>query len=202
MEVSAIISMKNDITYYVALPTLGKQFPQEPPKSELERILQDSFASEGRKVLDGYFIEGNPLYPANLSFFVFPYVKKDDAKIWIASLIATTEVVEGFTFTYVDKAGVLPEWQGNGVGSGMIGVARMVQCGKSVYPVVLRTSIPKAHESYKKRSDICKATGEFNVHGYGFLNKETGEELFKDAEHKFDLAAGYIASKPRTVVPI
>ena len=42
----------------------------------------------------------------------------------------------------------------------------------------------------------------FYVHGFGFLDKKTREELFTGASYKFYMAAKYITSKPRTVIPM
>ena len=43
--------------------------------------------------------------------------------------------------------------------------------------------------------------GDYFIHGFGFLDKETKGELFKGAHDKFDIVAKYIALKTKTVVP-
>lgn len=190
-----------NITYLVTLPSFGRKFPLQPSKKELEGILQNAFGAWGERVIDGYFVEGGEYYPQNLSFFVVPYTKNRNERIWIGSLIASDEEIEDFQFTYYDKIGIISQYQGNGIMNGMIHVAREVSNGKKVKPSILRTSKYKLSLKYSEESDIGMKVNGFYIHGFGFLNKETKEELFKGAHDKFSIAAKYIALKPKTVVP-
>ena len=191
-----------EIIYLVTLPSLGIRFPLQPPKKELEMILQDAFGTWGKRVIDGYFIEGSEYSPQNLAFFVVPYHQKGTERVWVGSLIATDEEIEGFKFTYYDKIGVIKAYQGNGLMRKMIRVAREVRNGKEVKPSILRASEKRLDEEYAKESDIRAEVDSFYAHGFRFLNKESGLELFEGAKQKFDVAAKYVASKPRTIVTI
>ena len=190
--------MNSKIKYLVTLPSFGRKFPLEPSKNELEDILQDAFGAWGKRVIDGYFIEGSGYYPQNLAFFVVPYHWNGNERVWIGSLIATDEKVGDFEFTYYDKIGLIREYQGNDIMRNMIRKARLVTDKKGVIkPSILRTSEERLNERYAEESDIKTPTkiNGFYVHGFGFKGGEA--ELFN-----FSLAAQYIASKPSTVIPI
>lgn len=197
--------MKNN-KLCIRLPQYPNKFPEELPPSELEKKMNQSFKTRGMEVLHGYFVEGTPYYPQNLSFFV--YARKGWLKGLASGLIATEEKYEDgngtFIFTYYDKIFVTPPHRGNGLMADMIKVARMSHKSSSQgpLPALLRTSDFELNEAYEKLSDMGTKLGEFYIHGFGFLDKGTETELFEGAKDKFYAAANYIASKKRTVVPI
>ena len=194
--------MNNNVIYSVILPDPGRKFPANPPKAELERILQDGFRTRNKRVLDEYFIEGSGFYPSNLSFVIVPYLKGSQPQIWIGTLVVTEEEVNGVRFTYYDKVTVLPPYQRNGVMRGMISVAGTVGTGKIILPSVLRTSdIDLSQEVYGKQSDIQTYIEPWHIHGFGFKNKGTGV-IHQTYKGKLDMIAEYVALKPRTVVQI
>lgn len=197
------------INYAVRSPSAHDSFPREFPTSDLEKVLQESFGPEGMGVVPEYFVKGSEAYPKNLAFFVLSYYKfvnqEGSGRKLIAEIIATNEKVGDFEFRYIDKFGVAPAHQGNGVGGYMLQIATELIEPKK--PTVLRTSIAKSSKFYSKYSDtpilnIETANGNFYVHGFGFRDKTTGEGLFEGAMNKFGLAARYVASKPRTVIPL
>jgi hypothetical protein len=152
-------------------------------------------------IVDEYFIEGSPMYPKNLSFFVLPY-DVDNNNLLVGGSIFTRDHIDNFAFEYACKVGVRDGNEGNGVMSGIFTVAKEVNDGKKKHPIVLRTSIQRADVAYSKVSDKREEIGDFVVHGFGFLDKKTHIELFDCASEKFLATAKYVVSKPRTVIPI
>ena len=193
------------IIYNIGLPSFHNTFPKKPPVSELERVLNEAFATRGMGVHPDYFNPKIPLYPRHLSFFIFAYDANNANKL-VGAIIATEEVLDGFTFTIYDKIAVPPPYNGNGIMTEMIRLARRVSDGKKIHPTILRTSSLEASKRYERHSDPPTHNpptqiGEYYIHGFGFLSKD-GKELFPDAKHKFELVAKHIASKPPTIIPI
>ncbi len=193
------------ITLYIRPPLSGGKFPEELPISELEKKMQESFASRGMKVVEEYFSESSDFYP-KLKFVIFC---RNRYKSLISGLIATEEEIfisdASFKFTYYDKIFVVRSRRGNGLMGTMIKTARQIakSTGKGgTLPAGLRTSDSKLHESYASLSDIHARVDDFYIHGFGFLDKKNKNELFEGAKSKFYSMADYITLKPRTVVPI
>lgn len=191
------------ILYCPRTPSPYNKIPDEFA-SELELVLKQAFGRVGMAINDGYFTEGNPMHPKNLSFFVLAYDLNDyrDAdKLLVGGSIFTREQIDDFVIEYACKVGVRDGYERNGIMGGIISVAREVSDGKKKHPIVLRTSIPSADAAYSKVSDKHEEVGDFAVHGFGFSDKKTGRELFDGANEKFMTAAKYVALKPKTVVP-
>lgn len=195
------------IHYAVRSPSAHNSFPNEFSIGNLEKVLQESFESEGMIVVPEYFVKGSEAYPKNLAFFVLASYQlgneEGSGRKLIAEAIATNERIGNFEFWYIDKFGVVPAHQGKGVGGCMLQIATQLIEPKK--PAVLRTSIAKPSKFYSKYSDATTTEqttdGNFYIHGFGFRDRTTGQELFEGAMKEFELAAGYVASKPRTVVP-
>lgn len=193
-------------------------FPGEIPTALLEKILNESFLESGREIIEGYFDVNSEYYPTNLWFCVCALKKGDfykDAGELVGGLIATKEKIktdlmpEGeFTFKYIDKFGVIPAHQENGVGKNMMNAGLYFYSeGEEILPAVLRTSVLQSHEYYLKRSDniyepvISKQGTEYYVHGFGFKDKTTMRGLFPNAEGIFrKVVAPYVAAMPPTLV--
>lgn len=193
--------MIDGVVLSMGVPRSGNRLPQELPVGELELRMQESFVTRNKWIKRGYFVEGDSSYPNNLSFFVHGRDKNKD-NILVSGLVATLESVNCFDFTYYDKIFVIPGYRKNGLMLSMVDAAREVKedNDKKRLPSVLRTSDPDLHEAYGKKSDTWLEIGGYFVHGFGFLNKDTKEELFEGAKEKFDIAANYVAIKPPTLV--
>jgi len=191
-----------NIRYYIRPPLIGNQFPAELPISELEEKMQEAFATRSMVVVNDYFIQGSDSYPQNLLFFVFGRDRNNGNNL-VSGLIATKEEVKDFKFTYYDKIFVVPDYEGNGLMKTMIKLAREISYdNKTIWPAILRTSGSKLDKIYSELRDVRAEIGDYFIHGFGFLDKETKEELFKGANDKFYMAAKYIALKPKIVVPV
>lgn len=194
--------MNNGILYHIRQPLIGNRFPKELPPSELEEKMQEAFATRAMVVVNDYFIQGSDSYPQNLSFFVFGRDGNNGNNL-VSGLIATKEEVENFNFTYYDKIFVVPDYEGNGLMKTMIKLARGISYGnRTICPAMLRTSSSKLDKKYSELSDIRIEIGDYYLHGFGFLDKESREELFTGAKVKFETMAKYVASKQKTVVPL
>ena len=174
------------------------------PHSELgklEEVLQRAFQSEGRSIIDSYFQPGSPEYPQRLEFVVGA-TKSIKEEPLAGALVATLEKVGNIEFIYYDKIGVASPHQDNGVMGRLLAYAAEAGANRGIFIAALRTTIPKAHERYNSKSDISTKIGEYNIHGFGFVDKETGKEKFAGAIKQFREIARYIASLPPTTVPI
>ena len=114
----------NEISMLITLPSYGRRFPNtlpywkngfqvKFPLDGLEAKINDSFATRGMAILPEYFNPDSDYFPKNLSFFVFG-INLDDYEI-VSGLIATSEQVGDFKFTYYDKIFVNPELMNNGL---------------------------------------------------------------------------------------
>lgn len=205
--------MKKKI-HYAIRPFHNNHFPSEFKIGELEQILQQSYSTRGRMVVPEYFVEGSCYYPENPSFLVIPYYgwvnQLGRGKVKVGEVIVTNEKIkvfvndkqEDFEFGYIDKFGIVPKYQENGIGNRTLNVTVKL----IAKPTILRTSDVESHKWYSKRSDIngtvLEKSGLFYTHGFGFLDKNSGEELFGGARGKFTQASISVAIKPMTVVPI
>ncbi len=197
--------MADNLVFKIMTPKSCGSFPDSICISELEQAMQESFATRGMKVVDGYFKEGDAYYPKNLSFFIFARDKSNGNGL-AAGLIAADEKAGDFEFKYYDKIFVAPEYMGNGVMPRMVNLARQISSGSgnNVLPAVLRTSEARLDREYGRLSDIPPYENEWHANGYyvrgfGFLDKK-GNEMFKGAKSKFNAAARYVSSKPATAV--
>ncbi len=216
---SDITSLINLITIPIPVANTG-YLKKVISDYSLESVLKKAFRSYGRSITKDYFIEDSKSYPKNTSFVIIPYAKTKKYTKFIGCLIATNEEIDGFEFIYYDKIGVIPKYQGNGLMNEMIIGARNFSESNSKSqidmqpkdmqpkPSVLRTSVDKLNEIYANEGDI-KTTKEdlekfngFYVHGFGFTDKKTGEELFEYSEYSFQKAAEYVAKKACTVTVI
>ncbi|HJN57030.1 MAG TPA: GNAT family N-acetyltransferase [Candidatus Woesearchaeota archaeon] len=189
-----------NIVYQIRPVRSGNKFPDDINLSELENKIQGSFKIKGEKVIDGYFDEESEYYPKNLLFFIFARNKKNDGLI--GGVVATSEEINDFKFTYYDKIFVIPEYQGNGIGKSLLNIARKIGDNKEILPSILRTSDEKLSERYEELSDKKMKADSYHVHGFGFYDKKTKKPKFENAAEVFKKTAKYAADKPSTVTYI
>lgn len=187
-----------DILYKVRPALMGGLFPNEIPVSHLESGMQESFASLGKYVINGYFVKGSEYYPKNLDFVIYATDETNNGAL-AGGLIATREKIDGFEFIYHDKIFVIPGYQGKGTGKGLIKAARRISNGKRILPSALRCD-EKVNGFYEELSDISGEKEGYIVHGFGFINKKTQKSLFENAEEIFNYLAEYVAQKPATTL--
>ncbi len=211
--------MKKDIKNL--LRAFDKNLVPEFQNGTLENLLQSVYSTSQRMVLHGYFEPESRYSPKNPGLLLIPYYTWGNqygaGKINVGAAIFTKEKVkvyvgdqdEDFEFSYVDKFGVIPRYQKNGYGDRLFNLVRKLMAEEGMgfpTPAILRTSVPEAHEWYSKRSDIQTVlfteNGQYYLHGFGFLEKDTKNELMPYASAKFHAGAAKAASKPVTVMPI
>ena len=176
-------------------------FPPEVNLGELEKLVQESFATIGRMVVHEYFIQGAELAPKDISFLVLGH--ETSTGQLASGLIAREYEFQGIRFMCYDKIFVAPEKMGNGLAGDMISAA-MDEGKKRGIPVgVLRTSSERNDGIYGRYSDIDSLKiGDYFMHGFGFLDKSSGIELYDGAKSIFPMLARHVAEKPQTTIPI
>lgn len=176
-----------------------EKFPPDFRLREVAGVLQTAFRSVGRRVIDQYFDEGSHYYPHDLEFVV-EAARNTKAEPLVGTIIARLLEINGLSIIYYDKVGVTRRYQSNGVSAGMFQLAAEAGQNREITIAALRTSIPSAHERYWRRSDITDFLDPYHIHGFGLLDKETGQELIPDARSIFKEITRHIASLPPTTV--
>ena len=189
------------VDYWVFPYQTRDQFPPDFRLASLEGVLQRSFLSEGKRIVGSYFVLGSPEYPQHLEFVVQAH-ENISSEPMIGALVATTEKAGGVKFIYYDKVGVDPPYHNYGVAGKMFELAAKAGANRRISTAALRTTISASDGKYEGKSDIRICVNQFYIHGFGFVDKATGKELFPGARKKFGEIAGYIASLPPTAVPI
>lgn len=201
--------------YFADLVDSKKQLPSNFPTSELEKTLNQSFFPSRRGLVDGFLDADSPNFPQNLWFCILTYEKGTNSGP-IGATVVQREGIRSdyakdqwFTFKYLDKLGVISHKQKNGAGRMIIERANAVYFkNEGKIPMALRTSEPEKHKYYSGKSDIpleiiSKDGTKYYVHGFGFRDKGTKEDLFNNASKIFEKeVAPYIIAMPQTIVKL
>ena len=184
------------------------------PAKKFQRVLETSFEAAGLEIVDGYFDMHSRYFPRNLSLLVLAIETHPDLLLGtryngiktiygqdrqiVGGIIAEKEKIGNFEFFYYDKIFVIPEWWNNGLAGRMIRAIK-----ETKVPGVLKTSISANNGKYSGESDIVDKIGPYYFHGFGFLDKSTGEDKFPGAKSMFYAAVRrVIEQKPATSLKI
>ena len=217
--------MSNGIGILLVPPSYGGEFPKSLPYRNgdgflpfpldgFKKSMKDTFLAVGMDINDGFFDRQTKYYPHNLDMLVLAVEASPDlfqgvgsydlgtnfgqSYSIVGSVIAEREKTGDFGFHYYNKVFVIEELWSNGLSGRMFKAMQEMRV-----PGVLKTSNPENDIRYSKHSDVRERIGPYYFHGFGFVDKNSGEERFLGARSKFYAAARHIVeNKPVTVYPI
>ena len=179
-------------------------YPKSISRHELERSLNESFATRSKKVLSGFFYEPqSEAYPGNLSLVVIAHNKNTD-QIAGGTIVETYSVDDGnggsVKINYISKVWVLPEYERNGLMRHLLELTD--ESANKKIPSVLRTSDSGLDCKYAPWSDMGAEVPNYWIRGRGFLTRNDKKEKFPNSKYWMHVIAKHLDEKPASVVSL
>lgn len=166
------------LTYQKFVPSEYKEHVLTPEfQSELEILINNSFKTEGKELVHGYFSLQH-LFGNNRLEYIIKVLDHENNYNIVGALIAFSQHVDGIKFVLYDKIVVLPKYRGRDACGRMISFARMLDAEKprrDCQIAALRTSNKKRDEKYTK---LFKEMFGNNYYRYEVANPEAQVTYF------------------------